>query len=113
MLAAHITFGIIIALLLILAVFLFMGKGTIFINGMMFMPKEARDKVNKKTLGRFVSYLLFASIIYIVLMWLDMAWLETTGYWLTWVATGLFTIAVIVYAVVGIKNREKWFGLRK
>jgi len=109
----HITFGIIVGLLLILAVFLFMGKGTILINGVMFMPKEARDKINKKALGRFVSLILIITIIFMVLIWIDIAWLETAHFWLTWAATGFMLVAIIVISIIGILNREKWFGLRK
>jgi len=112
MIAVHITLGITVALLLVLTVFLFMGKGTILINGMMFMPKEARDKVNKKALGRFVSLILLATIVCIVLMWIDVAWLETSSLWPTWVATGLLIIVVIIAMAVGISKREKWFGLK-
>ena len=107
--ALHITFGLIIALLLILAVFLFFGKGTIFISGMMYMPKEARDKVNKKALGRFVSIMLFIIIVLMAVMWVDIAWLETKSYWLTWVATGLIIIGATAAYIIGALNREKWF----
>ena len=58
MLELHITFGIIVALILVLSIFLCMGKGTIMINGMMMMPKEARDKINKKAIGRFVAAII-------------------------------------------------------
>ena len=90
-----------------------MGKGTILINGVMFVPKEARDKINKKALGRFVSLILLITDVFMALMWIDIAWLETAGFWLTWLACGLLLAVVIAASVIGILNREKWFGLPK
>jgi len=113
MLPVHITFGITIGLLTVLAIVLSMGKATILINGMMFLPKEARDKVNKKNLGRFVSIMLMVINILMALMWMDIAWLETYYLWLTWTTTGLMFAAIIPFVIVGVKMREKWFGLQK
>lgn len=113
MVVLHLTFGITIGLLLILAGFLFSGKGIILINGVMFLPKEARDKINKKALGRFIGSMLLVVNVFMALMWIDIAWLETSYLWLTWVATGLLIIATVIYIVIGILNREKWFSLPK
>ena len=110
MIGIHVTFGLTVGLLLILSVFLFMGKGTILINGVMFLPKEARDRINKKALGRFVSLMLIITNISLILMWLDVAWLETNHFWLTWVATGVLLVAIIILSIIGILKREKWFG---
>jgi len=110
-LAVHLTFGITIGLLMVLAVFLFFGKGTILINGMMMMPKEARDKINKMALGRFVGLMLVVINITMALMWIDLAWFETTHYWLVWVSTGLMLAVAAAFIVVGILKRETWFRL--
>ena len=113
MLGVHITFGVTVGLIMILAAFLCTGKGTILIGSMMLLPKEARDRVNKKMLGRFVSLILCITGFFTVLIWLDIAWLETAGYWLTWAAMGLMLVVLVVFVVLGLKNREKWFGLQK
>lgn len=112
MLFLHLTFGITIGLMLILSGFLFFGKGTIMINGMMMMPKEARDKVNKKALGRFVCALLMVINITMALMWIDLAWLETSYFWLTWVATGIMLLSIIPFVIIGIAKRETWFKVQ-
>jgi len=88
------------------------GKGTILISGMMLLPKEARDQVNKKNIGRFTAVLLIAVNISMLLMWLDIVVYETPGYWLTYFSTALLFVITVVAIIIGIKKRDTWFRLK-
>ena len=112
-LTIHLTFGLIIVLLTTLMIFLFFGKATILISGMMLMPKEARALINQKAIGKFTALILLYVNITLILMWLDLGLLFTYYLWLTWVSTGLMIIGLIPFMIVGIRNRDKWFSKKE
>jgi len=105
----HIIFGTIILLLVVLVIVLLSKKGPILVSLLMMLPKDARDKVDKRTFARFISCVLANIIVCLAMMWFDLTIMITVYHWFTWLAVGLLITGLTLLVIIGLKNRERWF----
>jgi len=92
-LALLVFFGVILAPILVMAIFLLNGKGAFLIAGYNTMNKDKQETYDEKALCRFVGMLLLVIIFCILLIpaaiYFEMAWLSYSG------------IAIMLLAIVG------------
>ena len=86
----------IILLFLILGITFSKGKGIDMVAGYNTMPQQEKEKIDKKTLCKYMSRLMFL----LAACWCVLSvGVELEQMWLFWVGFGLFLAVVIFFAI--------------
>ena len=87
----------VILMFVVLGVVFATGKGADLVAGYNTMPKEEKEKIDKKALCKYMTALMFI----LAACWAIFAvGMEISKMWLVWCGSGLFLVAIIVFLVL-------------
>lgn len=87
----------VILMFVILGIMFSMGKGVDLVAGYNTMPKEEQERIDKKALCKYMTWLMFILAACWTVYSIGM---EISKMWLVWCGIGLFLAIIIIFVIL-------------